>query len=244
MRARLTRDGRQNLGRFLCIREELRTKIKQQENEVFSWWYTKVYGPISDYELTLIEHNKAEWMHLKNLAVDLENKYREAVGEDNHEALQEVGLSAPVGDTLEEEVVHGEEGVEADDKEATSRRRVGIREARLHGDVMHNESETEDEDTPTRSSTADGSTGRRRETREGTALASSCVSGGNMGLWGTALDGSKVDRVGAPARSHPGAGAGLTVSGANMGSQPKQKRYKTIKSKTAKESMRAIERFV
>ena len=207
MRARLTRDGIQNLGRFLCIREELHTKIKQHENETFSWWYTKVYGPISDYELTLNEDNKAAWMHLKNLAADLENQYREAVGEDNDEALQEVGLSALVGDTLEEEVVHVEEGIEADDQEATSRRRVGIREARSDGNVMHDESEMEDEVTLTWSSTGDGSTGRPRATREGTADASSCVSGGNMG-------------------------------------QPKQKRHKTIKSKTAKESMRAIKRFV
>ena len=213
---RLTSDWHQNLGRFLCIREELNTKIKQHETIEFSWWYTKIYGPTCEYEEALTEENKGEWMRLKNLAADLENQYRAAVGEDNHEALQEVGLAAMADDTAGE-VAQGEDGTAAE------------------GD----EDDTGEERSHDLDETASEVSGGTRD------ATSHIVSGGNMGLRGTGLEGWRFRSLGVDMNCARAPEAGLIVSGSNMGQPHKPNaRHKTIKSKAAKNSMRAIERFV
>jgi len=80
-----------NTARFLCIREELKFKMRDDEARAFSWWWNKVYFPIAEELKDLTDRNLDEWKLVKNNMVKAGILYRDAVG-NNREALEEVGL--------------------------------------------------------------------------------------------------------------------------------------------------------
>jgi hypothetical protein len=89
-----------NTARFLCIREELKNKMKEDEARAYSWWWNKVYFPLSEELRDLTDRNLAEWKFLKDNVVKSEFLYRNAVG-DNRAALEEVGLEYDENDFAE-----------------------------------------------------------------------------------------------------------------------------------------------
>ena len=80
-----------NTARFLCIREELKLKVKDDELRECSWWWENVYLPTKDKLDDLTEKNLREWKQIKDEVARCEVFYRDAVGH-NREALAAVGL--------------------------------------------------------------------------------------------------------------------------------------------------------
>lgn len=213
-----------------------------------------MYEPTADYEASLTDENKSDWVNLKNRATDLEKQYREAVGEDNEAALKEVGLLT-IGELVNENF-EGDQGPEVADQERAENRQEGnedveeeaaavdedfYEEKKPHARVRIGGEQASSEMERVR-------TGASRTSMESAAWSvpgseAHIVNGGDMGsrnAEGTSLrgDGEQSSRAGI---AWNGGEARIVVGGSNMGLP---KKNKVIKSKAAKSSMRAIERCV
>ena len=102
-----------NVGRYLCIRQELQQNMLDESERQFSWWYNKVYLPACDREEAEIEAHLKDYKQAKNDALKAEHEYRAAVGDDE-KALLEVGLDI-LPDTSDDE--DGDEKVTREDEE-------------------------------------------------------------------------------------------------------------------------------
>ena len=84
-------DTTQNLGRFLCIREELRRQMNSPEDIQYSWIFNNVYTSVSEIETHLKEVRFYEWKRSKEAVRILEQKYFNACGGASPD-LQRMGL--------------------------------------------------------------------------------------------------------------------------------------------------------
>ena len=201
-----------------------------------------MYEPISDYEASLTDANKADGIFLKNRVTDLENQYREAVGEDNEDALKEVGLlaiGAEVDENAEGEGGHADQDEAQSSKEENEDADVETKphaRVRIGGEQTYSEMERV-------------KTGASRASMESGAWSvpaeAHIVNGGDLGLRDAKVnslrgDDERFSHAGTP---RDGGSASILVGGSNMGLAKKDNvRHKVIKSKAAKNSMRAIER--
>ena len=196
-----------NTGRYLCIREELKQKIKDDEFLEFTWWFETVYTPICNHLGIENDAHWAEYREKQNLLEKTEKELRDAV-EDNAEHLAEVNLkplnSEEVGDEAEEDP----EECQEDDDAAV---RTDHKSTARHGSAAAMAASS------TQSLIIDNEKG-------------DVVVGGNMGTWAGALDGSAVRRQ---ATITDKKGEWVSASNMGMGGGPRgpSSRVKVIKKK-------------
>jgi hypothetical protein len=82
----------QNVGRYLCIREELKRNLKNAEEVEPSWWWENVYFPTYEKNEQLIAENNADWKRIKSEVVRAEKELREVCTDDDDHILTGVGL--------------------------------------------------------------------------------------------------------------------------------------------------------
>jgi len=96
----------QSLARFLCIREELTSRVKDDERRAdFSWQYENVFLPVVEIEERLINANHGEWKMTQQRVTDLEIEYRNLVMGDEfqEELLIKVGMKPDIKEQDKEE---------------------------------------------------------------------------------------------------------------------------------------------
>ena len=74
-----------NLGRYLCVREELKRILEEEDEEKFSWFYPNVSLRTCEKAENLQEIVIGDWKRNKELISDLEKKLRQEQDEDESE---------------------------------------------------------------------------------------------------------------------------------------------------------------